>query len=72
MHISGCRSLKPPSILAVHLKRFEFSESGNRIKKSEHVTFELELGIAPFVVDAESWKEMLEAFFICWTLEAFF
>jgi len=46
--------LKPPPVLAVHLKRFEFSKSGNRIKKSEHVTFERELDIAPFVVDAKS------------------
>ena len=46
--------LKPPPVLAVHLKRFAFSESGSRIKKLEHVAFGRELDIAPFVVDAKS------------------
>jgi len=45
--------LKPPPVLAVHLKRFEFSQSGNRIKKLNHVTFDQELDITPFVVDAK-------------------
>ena len=44
--------LKPPPVLALQLKRFEFSQSGNRIKKMDHVTFEQELDIAPFLVDA--------------------
>jgi len=44
--------LKPPPVLAVHLKRFEFYQLGNRIKKMGHVTFDHELDIAPFLVDA--------------------
>jgi len=43
--------LKPPPVLAVHLKRFEFSKSGNRIKKSQHVEFEETLNLGPFVCD---------------------
>jgi len=46
--------LRAPTILAVHLKRFEFSMTGNRIKKTQHVRFDSELNITPFLTDPTS------------------
>lgn len=41
--------LEAPTVLMLHLKRFEFSLSGTRIKKTEHVRFSSKLDLTPYM-----------------------